>query len=156
LVVLVRQVVGLIDSTYAREVGTEGASMEDLLLLAWLAEAPGLGAADLAWRVGRHRQVVQRALQRLERAGRVERYGSCVSGRTVGWALTEGGHRALEHGRRVLEHLERGLRDPFARVDEQLIRQVLGRCVEALRGASVRETALWVPPAEAVPPKWDL
>lgn len=67
-------------------------SQEDVLLLEWLHDRPGLAGAELAWRTGRTRANTHRTLRRLQKKGVVEPLPSAVSGKTCGWELTEYGH----------------------------------------------------------------
>ncbi|MDP1825555.1 MAG: MarR family winged helix-turn-helix transcriptional regulator [Archangium sp.] len=63
----------------------------ELLVLAWIAQKPGIGVGSVARCLGRKRQSVQRTLERLEKRKLVERFQSCVRDRTSGWGLTKKG-----------------------------------------------------------------
>lgn len=63
-------------------------SDEDVLVVKWLHDEPGLAGAELAWRCGRSRSNMHRTLKRLQAKGIVEPRTSAFSGKVCGWQLT--------------------------------------------------------------------
>ncbi len=85
---------------------------QDALVLAWIVEREGMGAAMIAARVGRKRQSVQRTLVRLEDRFLVQRFESDSRDRTEGWGLTD-------HGRETWGLLQ----EAFGHQDAELARR---------------------------------
>ena len=97
---VIRQLSSLLDEMLIRETRHCRLTPQDALVMACMVHTPGINAADLAFRLGRKRQNVQRTLERLEDRFMVERHESEVRGRTSGWSLSD-------HGWEIWEHLER-------------------------------------------------
>jgi DNA-binding MarR family transcriptional regulator len=91
---------------------------DDALLLGWLLERPGLPGAELAWRCGRTRSNMHRALRRLQALKLVEPLPSVVSGRTCGWTLTQQGGEVTRRLQRRIEAYDQLLRDAEPRIEE--------------------------------------
>ena len=157
MVVVMRQLTAVLDELLVRETYKLGLTPEDALMLAWLAQDRGISPSLLAERLGRKRQSVQRALERLEERNLVERYESSIRKRTAGWALTERGEEAWDE-------LGRG----FATQDCELakngvnLRQWVNGLEELLRAIhGITRTRKWpraelvVPPEEPKIPEWD-
>ncbi len=89
---VMRQLSSVLDRLLSEVTRSLGLPAEDVLVLGWLADRPGIPASQVAWKVGRSRQNLQRALERLEQRGFTQRYESCVRNRAAGWALTESGN----------------------------------------------------------------
>lgn len=96
-----------------------------------MVQRPGIGARDMGYRLGRSRQSVQRTLERLERRGLVERYGSMIRDRTAGWGLTESGQelwREVERGFRLQDALIESsgvVTDSFVKALENLMTELM-------------------------------
>lgn len=90
-ILVMRQLTSVLDHLLGHVTRRVQLSSDNLLVLAWMVQRPGIGARDMGYRLGRSRQSVQRTLERLEGRGLVERYGSMIRDRTAGWGLTESG-----------------------------------------------------------------
>ena len=124
--------------------------------MAWMVDQPGISGGEIATRLGRKRQNVHRALQRLEDRFISEKFRSVVDNRTVGWGLTE-------HGVMTWAEIERGFRaqDEMLQKNGVVTRPFidgLRRMMDELMGTAREMTALglFVPPPLQEPPEWDL
>ncbi len=124
LSVLANTVSAAIASVYAER---HDLSIPEWRVVAVLAQAPGLTAAELASRTAMDKVAISRAVARLERAGRVRRGAVRADRRRQRLALTRAGRDvytrivpwALEYERRLLGALEPEAR---AALDEALRR----------------------------------
>lgn len=101
-----------------REAAADDVADDDALLLGWLKERPGLPGAELAWRCGRSRSNMHRALRRLQALNLVEPLPSVVSGRTCGWALTEKGAEVTRRVNGRIAAYDRLLAQAEPRIEE--------------------------------------
>jgi DNA-binding MarR family transcriptional regulator len=90
------QVATLLDDELRLMARDHALHLSDVLVLSWLHQNDEQACANLAWRLGRPRQSVQRSLESLEDRGLVERLDSVFTHRTVAWRLTEEGRRRWE------------------------------------------------------------
>lgn len=111
LSVLANTISAAIASVYARE---HDLTIPEWRVLAVLAQAPGLTAAELAARTAMDKVAISRAIARLERAGRVRRRAVRADRRRQQLALTARGRAvynrivpwALDYERRLLAALD--------------------------------------------------
>ena len=101
MMLVMRQLTGVLNDYLAQVTRRVGLTPQDALVLGWMAQQQGVSAALLGERVGRPRQSVQRALERYETRGLAERFPSYFRDRTEGWGLTQ-------QGRDIWDQLERG------------------------------------------------
>jgi DNA-binding MarR family transcriptional regulator len=152
-VLVMRQLSSVLDGFMAEVTRKVRLTPQDVLILAWIVEKPGIPGCDIALFLGRKPQNVHRSLQRLEDRFIAERYGS-ASGSTVGWGLTE-------HGRKIWAQIE----DGFLRQDLKLVaRGIVTRPFldglknmmnELMRIPEGPNLGLVQPPVPRPTPKWD-
>jgi DNA-binding MarR family transcriptional regulator len=90
-VLVMRQLAAVLDELLLSVTRRARLTPHELLVLAWIAQKPGIGVGSVARCIGRKRQSVQRTLERFEERKLVERFQSCVRDRTSGWGLTNKG-----------------------------------------------------------------
>ncbi len=156
LMLVVRQLSGVIDAVSGRITRRFGLTPHDVLVLGWMAERPGISGSLMAQYIARPRQSVHRSLVRLEHRELVERYESCVRDRTSGWGLTA-------KGQELWEALQRA----YLGIDERLTPRgislkslvgALGEVVAEFMRAGPRNTwsNLVEVPEEEEAPDWDV
>lgn len=89
VVLVMQQLLAVIEHEFRPTARSLGLTSQDLVVLGWLVDRPGISGSLLADRVGRDRSNVQRTLERFEREGLAERWQSAFSEKTGGWAPTE-------------------------------------------------------------------
>jgi DNA-binding MarR family transcriptional regulator len=99
---------------------------QEMVLVRLLAE-PGLTQGELAERLGIEPPTLTRALNRLERAGLVERRPDDVDGRLVRIHLTTTGCAQREPIHRAWEHLEADTTAGLSPGELAFLREVLGK-----------------------------
>lgn len=156
LVLVMRQVMGVMDSVMREGTREAGITAEDFLILAWLVERGALSGSDLGEWMRRARQSVQRSLVRLEQRGLVERLGSAVDGRTAAWALTDAGRRRFEVVEAWFHAKERYLRARDINVEKFAF--ALGELMHALleQPRDRGWLGLVEPRPDTETPEWDL
>jgi MarR family transcriptional regulator, organic hydroperoxide resistance regulator len=109
------------------------------LLLLELCERAGPAQTELASRLGVELPTVNRALQRLERAGLIERRRDPADARTSRVHLTDRGGRLCEAIRSAWGKVDAELRAGLSPADAEALRGLLSRLVGNLDTASNEE-----------------
>lgn len=157
-VLVMRQLAAVLDELLLSVTRRARLTPHELLVLAWIAQKPGIGVGTVASCIGRKRQSVQRTLEKFEQRKLVERFQSCVRDRTSGWGLTNKGeefwgrlaaelreqderlHRSGLMTHEHLKYLERLMRD--------LRRQSSGMSDSHMTDSGMSEVGLVEPPRE--------
>lgn len=153
---VMRQMMAVLDGLMREVTRRVQLTPEDALVLGWMVERPGISGSDIAYRIGRSRQSVQRAVERLERRALAERYTSSVNDRTVGWALTEEGYALwaeVERGFRLQEEALRS-RGVVVRPFLEGLKTLMTEMMSA--GPAMARLGLVDPPPREDVPGWDL
>jgi DNA-binding MarR family transcriptional regulator len=155
MVLVMRQLSGLLDELLSEVTRRVRLTPHDALVLAWVVEKPGIGAAMIGALLGRRRQSVQRSLERLEDRLLVERFPSDCRDRASGWGLTD-------QGRETWNGLVSGWCSQDASLEARGVAlrswvKSLEHLMMDLRGARRRwsEVGLVEPPIDRVPASLD-
>ncbi len=152
-----RYATAIIEAVMQQGRAGERISENDVLLFVWRGDQPGLPASELAWRCGRSRQNVQRALERLERRKFVERLDSVVTGKTCGWVFTPRGPQVWKSvlGRITAYDAMLARAAPQAREVAEALVKVMEQLVDPARAGTPAQR-LVRPPRRTRTPQWDL
>jgi DNA-binding MarR family transcriptional regulator len=127
-------VADVIETTYSRAVYQLGFSLRDFVLMAEIAQRPGLCQQALAERVGLGRSRVSEQLAVLDTAGYVERQIDVLDLRQRKIWLTSQGQVALEDATERLTEIDRGLLTGLEPHDRHLFTASLRRLTPASSG----------------------
>lgn len=156
LMLVVRQLSGVIDAVAGRITRRFGLTPHDVLVLGWMAERPGISGTLIAQYIGRTRQSVQRSLVRLEFREFVERYESCIRDKTSGWGLTTKGQELWAQLQRAysVHEIHRTPRGVEVKELVDALEEIIAKLLRA------RERNTWTQlieiPEEEGTPEWDL
>lgn len=155
-VLVMRQLAAVLDDLLLSVIRRARLTPNELLVLAWIAQKPGIGVGSVARCIARKRQSVQRTLERLEKRKLVERFQSCVRDRTSGWGLTNKGEEFWGRLAAALREQDERLHKSGLMTHEHL--KYLEKLMKDLREHSAAMSVLGlveVPPEEQTP-EWDL
>ena len=103
-----------------------------------LSESPGISGAALARSCLVTPQAMAAVLKGLEEHGLVERSRHAWHGNVLELRLSEHGERALLVADREAVKIERRIAEALAPEEQQVLRDLLARCIEAIQGAQDR------------------
>jgi DNA-binding MarR family transcriptional regulator len=107
-------------------------SMTHMAALFTLLEDPGLAGAQLARRIMVSPQAMNGVLHRLEDDGLIVRHSHPDNRRTDCWNLTAAGEDKLARARKIGDLVLSRMLKGFSVVEQQTLREYIGRCIAAL------------------------